>query len=111
MGGRFGRPVPILLTGGWLVAGGLQPAAYSSVRETVSVVAGHAGTDQWVMTGALFLVGGCHLVTAAGLAGVPVPARVLLLGAGAGLLRNRRIPPSPWLARLRSTWPGPRSAP
>jgi hypothetical protein len=34
------------------------------------------------MTGALFLVGGCQLVAAAGLAGVGVPARVLLAVAG-----------------------------
>jgi hypothetical protein len=73
---------PILLTGGWLVAGAIQPASYNPVRETVSVLAGHAGTDRWVMTGALFLVGGCHLVTAAGLASVRAPARVLLIVAG-----------------------------
>ena len=45
-------------------------------------MAGYAGTDRWVMTGALFLVGGCQLVTAAGLAGVRVPARILLAVAG-----------------------------
>jgi hypothetical protein len=73
---------PVLLTGGWLVAGALQPASYSPVRETVSVMAGYAGTDRWVMTGILLLVGGCHLVTAAGLGGIAVPARVLLLIAG-----------------------------
>src|SRR5882757_698677 len=73
---------PILLTGGWLVAGALQPASYSPIRDTVSVMAGHAGTDRWVMTGALLLVGGCHLVTAAGLGGIRVSARVLLILAG-----------------------------
>jgi hypothetical membrane protein len=73
---------PILLTGGWLVAGTLQPASYSPARDTVSVMAGHAGTDRWVMTGALLLVGGCHLVTAAGLGAIRVPARVLLILAG-----------------------------
>ncbi|HEX9358465.1 MAG TPA: DUF998 domain-containing protein [Streptosporangiaceae bacterium] len=73
---------PILLTGGWLVAGALQPASYSPVRDTVSGLAGHAATDRWVMTGVLFLVGGCHLVTAAGLAGVRVAARALLMVAG-----------------------------
>ncbi len=74
--------IPVLLTGGWLVAGALQPASYNPVRDTVSVLAGHAGTDRWVMTGALLLVGGCHLVTAAGLGAIPVPARVLLILAG-----------------------------
>ena len=73
---------PILLTAGWLVAGALQPASYNPVRDTVSVMAGHAGTDRWVMTGALLLVGGCHLVTAAGLGAIRVPARVLLILAG-----------------------------
>ena len=73
---------PILLTGGWLVAGALQPVSYDPVRDTVSVMAGHAGTDRWVMTGALLLVGGFHLVTAAGLGAIRVPARVLLVLAG-----------------------------
>jgi Protein of unknown function (DUF998) len=73
---------PLLLTGGWLVAGALQPASYNPIRETVSVMAGHAGSDRWVMTGALLLVGGCHLVTAAGLGAIRVSARVLLIFAG-----------------------------
>jgi len=73
---------PVLVTVGWLVADAVQPAAYSPIRKTVSVMAGHAGTDRWIMTGALFLVGGCQLVTAAGLAGVRVPARILLAVAG-----------------------------
>jgi hypothetical protein len=73
---------PVAATVGWLVADALQPASYSPIRETVSVMAGHAGTDRWIMTGALFLVGGCQLVAAAGLAGVGVPARILLAVAG-----------------------------
>jgi hypothetical protein len=43
---------------------------------------GYAGTDRWILTGALFLTGGCHLVTAAGLARVRPAARVLLVIAG-----------------------------
>jgi hypothetical protein len=73
---------PVLATGGWLIADAVQPASYSPIRETVSVLAGHAGTDRWIMTGALFLVGGFQLVTAAGLAGVRVPARIVLAVAG-----------------------------
>jgi hypothetical membrane protein len=73
---------PILVAGAWLVAGTLQPASYSPVRDTVSVLAGQAGTHRWIMTGALFLVGGCYLVTAAGLSAIRVPARVLLVVAG-----------------------------
>ncbi len=90
---RPGRPVPgwavisaglspVLVIGGWLVADAFQPVSYSPVRETISALAGHGGTDRWIMTGALLLVGGCHLVTAAGLTGVRVAARVLLGIAG-----------------------------
>ena len=61
---------PVLLTGAYLIAGVLQPASYSPVRETISVMAGQAGTDRWVMTGGIVLTGGCYLVTAAGLTGV-----------------------------------------
>jgi Protein of unknown function (DUF998) len=73
---------PVLATGGWLIADAVQPASYSPIRKTVSVLAGHAGTDRWIMTGALLLVGGCQLVAAAGLAGVGGPARILLAVAG-----------------------------
>jgi hypothetical protein len=77
-----GGLTPFLLTGGGLAVGALQPASYNPIRDTVSVMAGHAGTDRWVMTSALLLVGGCHLVTAAGLGAIRVPARVLLILAG-----------------------------
>jgi hypothetical protein len=73
---------PVLATGGWLIADAVQPASYSPIRKTISVMAGYAGTDRWIMTGALLLVGGCQLVAAAGLAGVGVPARMLLAVAG-----------------------------
>jgi hypothetical membrane protein len=77
---------PILLTGAYLTAGILQPASYSPVRSTISAMAGQAGTDRWVMTGGILLVGGCYLVTAAGLTSVPASARALLVVAGmAGL--------------------------
>ena len=73
---------PILLTGAYLMAGILQPASYSPVRDTISVMAGQAGTDRWVMTGGIFLTGGCYLVTTAGLTGVRASARALLAVAG-----------------------------
>jgi hypothetical membrane protein len=73
---------PILLTGAYLMAGLLQPASYSPVRTTISAMAGQTGTDRWVMTGGIVLVGGCYLVTAAGLTGVRASARALLAVAG-----------------------------
>jgi hypothetical protein len=73
---------PTVLTGTYLMAGILQPASYSPVRSTISVMAGQAGTDRWVMTGGIVLTGGCYLVTAAGLTGVRAFARALLAVAG-----------------------------
>ena len=73
---------PVLLVSAWLVADALQPASYSPMRQTVSVMAGLGGTDRWVMTGALLAIGGLHLVTAAGLTALRAPARFLLVVAG-----------------------------
>ena len=76
---------PVVLVGGWLIAGALQPASYSPMRETMSVLAGHSGTDRWVMTAALLLVGGCQIATGAGLT-VGMPARILLILTGLSTL-------------------------
>lgn len=77
---------PVVLLGGWLAAGALQPASYSAMRQTMSVLAGHSGTDRWVMTGALLLVGGCQIATGAGLISVGLPARTLLVLTGLSTL-------------------------
>ena len=94
---RAGRPVPgwavgtallapVALVGGWLIAGALQPASYSPMRQTMSVLAGHSGTDRWVMTVALLLVGSCQIATGASLTGVRLPARILLILTGLSTL-------------------------
>jgi hypothetical protein len=75
---RAGQPIPgwavgtasltpVVLVGGWLIAGALQPASYSPMRQTMSVLAGQSGTDRWVMTATLLLVGSCQIATGAGL--------------------------------------------
>jgi hypothetical protein len=73
---------PVLLVGGWIVGGAVQPTSYSPMQQTMSVLAGQTGTDSWVMTGALLLVGATQLATAVGLRDVGVPARVLLVLTG-----------------------------
>ncbi len=94
---RAGRPAPgwavstallapVVLVGGWLMAGALQPASYSPMRQTMSVLAGHSGTGRWVMTAALLLVGSCQIATGAGLTAVRMPARVLLILTGLSTL-------------------------
>jgi hypothetical membrane protein len=92
---------PVLLTGAYLMAGTLQPASYSPVRTTISAMAGQAGTDRWVMTGGIFLTGGCYLVTAAGLTGVRASARALLIVAG---LAGIGVAASPEPARGATPW-------
>jgi hypothetical protein len=77
---------PIVLVGGWLIAGALQPASYSPMRETISVLAGQSGTDRWVMTTALLLVGTSQIATGAGLTAVRMPARILLILTGLSTL-------------------------
>jgi hypothetical protein len=77
---------PAVLIGGWLIAGALQPASYSPMGQTISVLAGQTGTDRWVMTAALLAVGGCQIATGAGLAAVRLPARILLVLTGLSTL-------------------------
>jgi hypothetical protein len=56
------------------------------MRDTISVLAGYTGTDRWVMTAALLLVGGFQVATGAGLTAVRLPARLLLIVTGLSTL-------------------------
>lgn len=73
---------PVALTLAWISADALQPSSYSPIHQTLSVLAGRAGADRWVMTAALFVVGACYLMTAAGLRGLRDFPRALLAVAG-----------------------------
>ena len=72
-----------LLTSAWLIADALQPATYSPVHQTVSVLAGHAGAHRWIVTTALVLVGACYVLTALGMTVLRMSARVGLVVSGA----------------------------
>jgi hypothetical membrane protein len=72
---------PVLLIGGWTVAAARQGPDFSSVRDTISALAGRGATDRWLMTTALYGLGLCHLVTPAGL-GPAAPAGRILLALG-----------------------------
>ena len=74
--------IPVVLVAGWTIADRLQPPAFSSFRQSVSVAAGYGGRYRWVMTGALLAVGVLYLVVAAGVAGMRAGARIGLLVAG-----------------------------
>src|SRR5260370_25982770 len=72
---------PVLLTGGYLLAGALQPASYNPMRETISAMAGQAGTDRWIMTGGIVLVASCYLLTPAALTAARASPRALPIAA------------------------------
>jgi hypothetical membrane protein len=84
--------LPVLLTAAWVIADARQPATYSPVRQTVSVLSGHAGTDRWIVTGALYLVGLGYLVTAYGLTAAGPAAQVGLVVAGAAAIGVASFP-------------------
>jgi hypothetical membrane protein len=73
---------PVFLIGGWTLAAALQPAGFSSVRDTISALAGLGATDRWVMTIGLAGLGICHLVTASGLRPAAGAGRLMLATGG-----------------------------
>jgi hypothetical membrane protein len=76
----------VALVGGWASAEAVQHPGYDPVRNTISALARHGAEHRWVMTAALYAIGACHLITAAGLRGTPRWSRALLAAAGvAGL--------------------------
>lgn len=86
---------PAFLIGGWTLAASRQPAGYSSVRETISALAGLGATDRWVMTLGLLGLGLCHVVTAAGLRPAAKPGRVVLAVGGLAVLAVAALPLPP----------------
>jgi hypothetical protein len=74
--------IPIILTSGWVIADAVQPSSYSPMHKTVSVTAGYAGTDRWIVTTALLIAGACYLAAALGLATLRRSARVALVVSG-----------------------------
>ena len=64
------------------MAEALQPPSYSPLHSSISGLAALGATDRWIVTGALFLVGACYLVTAGCLPRLRRPARIVLLIAG-----------------------------
>ncbi|MDT4894166.1 MAG: hypothetical protein QOE97_3201 [Pseudonocardiales bacterium] len=84
--------LPTVLTSAWLIAGALQPPDYSPVRQTVSVLAGHAGSHRWIMTSALYVVGAGYLVTAALMTVLSAPCRAGLVLAGAAAIGVASFP-------------------
>jgi hypothetical protein len=74
---------PFLLLVGPIVAGGLQPAGFDPLRESISGLAAENANDRGLMTAALVVVGVALICTAVGLFGAGLLARLLLGASGA----------------------------
>ncbi len=78
---------PVLLIGGWMVAAGLQPQPFDSVRQSVSALAAPGSADRWVMSLAFLVVAACYITTALALRPAAMAGRLVLIAAGlAGVL-------------------------
>jgi hypothetical membrane protein len=83
---------PVFLIGGWTLAAALQRDGYSSVRDTISGLAGFGATDRWVMTAGLYGLGACHVVTALALRTAAPAGRVLLAVGGLATIAVAAFP-------------------
>lgn len=83
---------PVLLAGGWTIAGLREGPAYDPATQTISVLAAYGASGSWVMTGALVALGACHLLTAWGLRAAALAGRVALGGGGVAALAVALIP-------------------
>jgi hypothetical protein len=74
--------LPVVLISAWMIAGALQPGPYNPVRQTVSTLAGQAGSHPWIVTSALIAVGPSYFAVACGLPAVRRAARIGLAVSG-----------------------------
>jgi hypothetical membrane protein len=77
---------PIALIGGWTLSQTRQSGPFDPVVDTISALAARDADDRWIMTVGLFVLGLCHLVTAAGLTEAATTGRVLLALGGAAAI-------------------------
>jgi uncharacterized protein DUF998 len=83
---------PVVLIGGWTLAGARQERPYNPWRQTISALAAHGATDRAIMTTGLFALGLCHLATAAGLVEAGLRARITLAVGGALTIAVAALP-------------------
>ncbi|MER7489983.1 DUF998 domain-containing protein [Streptomyces sp. NPDC126497] len=83
---------PVLLTGGWVIAGSLEGPAYDPASQTISVLAAYGAAGSRVMTAVFLALGACHLLTAWGLRAAATAGRVALAGGGAAALAVALLP-------------------
>lgn len=77
---------PVALIGGWTLAQTQQHGEFDAARDTISALAARGADDRWIMTVALFVLGVCHVATAAGLTEAAPAGRLLLALGGAATI-------------------------
>ncbi|WP_432055955.1 DUF998 domain-containing protein [Streptomyces sp. bgisy022] len=83
---------PLVLAGGWAVAGRLEGPAYDPATQTISVLASDGAAGAWVMTAALLALGVCHLLTAWGLRAAAPTGRAALACGGVATVVVALVP-------------------
>lgn len=73
---------PVALIGSWTLAAARQPPSFDPVRDTISALAASGARDPWVMTTGLVVLGGAHVMTAAGLVAARPLGRLVLAAGG-----------------------------
>ena len=77
---------PVALIGGWTLAQTRQSGGFDPVTDTISALAGQGAQDRWIMTVGLFVLGVCHVLTAAGLTEAAPAGRIVLALGGAATI-------------------------
>ena len=83
---------PLLLVGGWAIAGVLEGPGHDPATTTISVLAADGAPGSWVMTGALAALGICHLLTAWALRPAAPAGRMALACGGVATLMVAGFP-------------------
>lgn len=74
---------PLVLVGAWALSEALQPSGYNAMVDSISALAAHGAAYPWLMTGALYVLGICYIITALGLRVAAMPGRIVLACGGA----------------------------
>src|SRR6476661_7753785 len=83
---------PTFLIGGWTWAAAQQRLPFDPVTQTISALAGLEADSRWIMTGSLYAVGVCHMLTACGLRSAGAWGRALLAFGGFSTLLVAAVP-------------------
>ena len=82
-------PLALIVGCAWAAA---QQPGFDSTRDTISALAGLGARDRWIMTGAFWVLGLCHVVTALGLRAARWPGRALLGWGGLSIIGVALVP-------------------